>query len=115
MERHVPERYGWVNNDNEAVPKVRCAILDVVSWFPGVLQQLWIGRQHAMPARRTLQRKCVETRSGWSCWGSGENEAIRYGRASVGLRGLMEDCGSEESRRKTCCWASSADGRAECA
>ena len=25
----------WVSNNNEAAPKMRCAILDVVSWFPG--------------------------------------------------------------------------------
>ena len=42
MERHVPELHHWVGNDNGAAPKVRCAIFDVVSWFPGVLQQLWI-------------------------------------------------------------------------
>ena len=42
VERHVPELYDWVSNDNDAAPKVRCAILDVVSWCPGVLQQLWI-------------------------------------------------------------------------
>ena len=42
MERHVPELYDWVNNNSEAPPKMRFAILDVVSWFPGVLQQLWI-------------------------------------------------------------------------
>ena len=42
MERHVPELHDWVSNDNEAAPKVRCAILDVFSWFLGVLQQLWI-------------------------------------------------------------------------
>ena len=34
MERRVPEL--------QAAPVMRCAILDVVSWFPGVLQQLWI-------------------------------------------------------------------------
>ena len=42
MERHVPELYDWVRNNNEAAPTMRCAILDVVSWFPGVLHQLWI-------------------------------------------------------------------------
>ena len=42
MERHVPELYDWESNKNEAAPKMRCAILDVVSWSPGVLQQLWI-------------------------------------------------------------------------
>ena len=42
MERHVPELYDWVSNDNETAPEIRFAILDVVSWFLGVLQQLWI-------------------------------------------------------------------------
>ena len=44
VERHVLELYDWASNDNEseAAPKVRRAILDEVSWFPGVLQQLWI-------------------------------------------------------------------------
>ena len=32
----------WVRNNNDAALAMRCAILDVVSWFPGVLQQLWI-------------------------------------------------------------------------
>ena len=41
MERHVPELYNWVQKDNGAAPVMRCAILDVVFWFPGVLQQLW--------------------------------------------------------------------------
>ena len=41
MERHVPELYDWVQKNNEAVFEMRCAILDVVSRFPGVLQQLW--------------------------------------------------------------------------
>ena len=42
MERHVLLLFDWV------VPKpgehlaIRCAIVAVVSWFPGVLQQLWI-------------------------------------------------------------------------
>ena len=31
-----------MSNANDAAPKVRCAILDVVYWFPGVLQQLWV-------------------------------------------------------------------------
>ena len=41
MERHVPELCDRVQKNNEAAPVTRCAILDVVSWFPGVLQQLW--------------------------------------------------------------------------
>ena len=34
MERRVPELYDWVKNNNEAAPEMRCAIIDVVSWFP---------------------------------------------------------------------------------
>ena len=37
-----PELHDWVKNNNEAAPTMRRAILDVVSWFPGVLQQLWM-------------------------------------------------------------------------
>ena len=36
VERHVPELYGLVGNNDEASPEMRCAILDAVSWFPGV-------------------------------------------------------------------------------
>ena len=53
MERHVPELYDWVQKNNGAAPEMRCAILDVVSWLPG---------ERAVPARRTLQRKRVETK-----------------------------------------------------
>ena len=42
MERHVPELHDWVKAKREAAPVMRCSIMDVVSWFPGVLQQLWI-------------------------------------------------------------------------
>ena len=52
-----------VQKNTEAAPGVRCAILDVVSWFPGVLQ-LWIDVSVRCPHPETLQRKCVETRSG---------------------------------------------------
>ena len=40
VERHVPELPDCVSNDNDAAPEMRCAILGVVFWFPGVLQQL---------------------------------------------------------------------------
>ena len=46
VERHVPELYDWVSNDTDAAPKVRCAILDVVSWFLGVLD-VSVRCQHA--------------------------------------------------------------------
>ena len=47
----MSELYDWVSNNNEAARKMLCAILDVVSWFPGVLQQLridvYVRRPHA--------------------------------------------------------------------
>ena len=42
MQRHVLELYDWHTNKDGKAPVMRCAILDVVSWFPGVLQQYWI-------------------------------------------------------------------------
>ena len=42
MERHVPELYDWIRDKDGTAPVMRCAILDVVSWFPSVLQQYWI-------------------------------------------------------------------------
>ena len=38
MECHVE----LVRNKDEAALVMRCAVLGVVSWFPGVLQQLWM-------------------------------------------------------------------------
>ena len=89
MERHVPELYDWVQKNNEAAPEVRCAILDVVSWFPGVLQQLWIDVSVRCPHER-YNESASKTRGGCSGWGSGENEALWNGRASVGLRDLWK-------------------------
>ena len=42
LERHVPELYDWVIGKDVVTLVMRCAMLDVISWFPGVLQQLWI-------------------------------------------------------------------------
>ena len=39
LERRVPEPYDWVIGKDGVAPQMRCAILDVVSWFPGALQQ----------------------------------------------------------------------------
>ena len=92
LEPHVSELYDWVSGNNEAAPKMRCAILDVVSWFPGVLatKQLWIDVSVRCPHAERQQRKCVETRGGCSRWRSGEDEALWYGRAMVGLRDLWK-------------------------
>ena len=43
-------------------PAPRRGIVDVVSWFPGVLQQLWI--DVSVPTRRKVHWQCVETRGG---------------------------------------------------
>ena len=39
MERHVRDLFAAPKN---AELVQRCAVLDVVSWFPGVLRQVWI-------------------------------------------------------------------------
>ena len=77
MERRVPELYDWVQKNNEAA----CGLL-----LPGCPAAALDRRQRAIPACRTLQRKCIETRGGYSCWRSGENEALWNGRAVGGFR-----------------------------
>ena len=93
MERHVPELYdlGEVIK-NEAAPEVRCATLGCGLLVPRRPAATLDRRHHAMPACRTVQRKCVETRSGCSCWGSGDDETLWcMAVRSVGLRDLLED------------------------
>ena len=75
MERHVPGLYDWVQKNNEAAPVMRCAILDVVSWFPGVPQELWMDVSVRCPHAERY---------------NGENEALWNGRASVGLGDLWK-------------------------
>ena len=41
-ERPVRKLYDWTKPQGDAAPAMRCAMLDVVSWFHGVLQQLWM-------------------------------------------------------------------------
>ena len=63
IERHVPELYDWVKKSNEAAPEMRCAILDVVPWFQGVLQHLWIDVSvrcpHAERCNESASKPCV--------------------------------------------------------
>ena len=61
MERPVPELCDWVRNNNEAAPTMRCAILDVVSRFPSILQQLW----SACDARMQKGTTKVRRNQGW--------------------------------------------------
>ena len=84
MERHVPELHDWVSNNNEAAPEMRCAILDVVSWFPGVLQQLWIDVSvrcpHAERYNESASKPGVATVAG---------EAEKTKRHGMALRALV--------------------------
>ena len=96
MERHVTELYDWASNDNEAALMVRCAILDVVSWFPGVLQQLWIDVSVRCPH---AERHNESASKPWVAAVAGEAEKTkRYGTA-VRSR-LVEDWAAEEP---SCC------------
>ena len=42
MERRVLELYDWVIPKAGDDPVMVCAIMDVVCWFLGVLQQIWV-------------------------------------------------------------------------
>ena len=68
MSRHVPELFDWVKKNNEAASEMRCAILDVVSWFPGVLQQLWMDVSvrcpHAESYKESVSKPGVATVAG---------------------------------------------------
>ena len=85
MERHVPELYDWVKLKTDAEFVLWCAIMDVVSWFPWGPATTLDGRRRAMPARRMLQRKRVETRARCELWRAAENEAPESGSAVAGL------------------------------
>ena len=90
MKRHVPGLHDWVRNNNEAAPVMRCAILDVVSWFPGVLQQLWIDdsvrRPHAERYHESASKPGVAAVAGEV------EKTKRYGTAVRSL--AFETCGT---------------------
>ena len=79
MERHVPELHDWVRNNNEAAPVMRCAILDVVSWFPGVQHHLWkdvsVRCPHAERYNESASKREVAAVAG------GVEKTNRYGTA----------------------------------
>ena len=88
MERHVPELYDWVKKSNDAAPEMRCAILDVVSWFPGVLQQLWIDVSVRCPHAERYNESASKP---GATTVAGEAEKTQWnGRASVGLRDVWK-------------------------
>ena len=89
LERHVPELYDWVRNNSEAALVMRCAISDVVSWFPGVLQQLWIDVSVRCPHARRYDKSA--SKPGVAA-GAGEAEKTKrrwYGRAVTGFSRLV--------------------------
>ena len=86
MERHVPEFYDLVQKNKEAAPERRCAILDVVSWFPGVLQQLWIDVSVRCPHTERYNESA--SKPGVPAVAGEAEETKRYGTAvrAFGLR-----------------------------
>ena len=69
----------WVRNNNEVSLVMRCAILDVVSWFPGVLQQLWMD----VSVRCPHAERCSESASkpGVAAVAGEAEKTKRYGTA----------------------------------
>ena len=67
-----------------AAPVVHCVILDVVSWFPGVLQQLWID-----VSVRCLPADCYRESASrpWCAAGAGETEKTK--RCGTAARALV--------------------------
>ena len=88
-ERHVPELHDRVQKNNEAAPETRCAILVVVSWFPDVLQQLWmdvsVRGPHAESDNESASKPGVATVAA---------EAEKTKRCGMAMRALVfETCG----------------------
>ena len=88
MERHAPELYDWVQKEQRA-PEMWCAILDVVSWFPGVLQHLWtdvsVRCPHAERYNESASKPGAATVAG---------EAEKTKRCGMAVRALVfETCG----------------------
>ena len=90
MERHVPEFHDWLRNKDDAALVRRCAILDVVSWFPRVLQQLWIDVSVRCPhAERYNESAGVAAAAGdaekTKCFGTAVRALVfeTYGRLGI--------------------------------
>ena len=86
-----------VQKNNDAAPEMRCAILDVVSWFPGCPGAALDRRQRAMPASRTLQRKkrygmAVGLRDLWMTGRRGHQVAARFGNYGSGKWAVQPAC-----------------------
>ena len=89
-ERHVSGLHDWVKPKPDAELVLRCAVMDVVSWFLAVMQQLWMDVSVRCPHAEIDNEGASKRGGGCSCWGSAENEALWYGRAIVGLRDLWK-------------------------
>ena len=95
MERHVPELYDRVQKNNEAAPVTRCAILDVVSWFPGVLQQLWIDVSVRCPHAERYNESA--SKPGVAAVAGEAEKTTRYGTA---VRPLVFETYGRPGRRR---------------
>ena len=90
MERHVPELHGWVKQKPGDDPALRCAILDVVSWFPGSCGNS--GSISVCGARMWNVTMTVRRSQGWlQAAGQGECKAISYGRLCGESTKLLRD------------------------
>ena len=89
MERHVPELHEWVRNKDEAAPVMRCGILDVVSWFAGVLQQLWTVASVRCPHAERYNASA--SKPGVAAVAGEAEKTKRYGTAVRSL--VFETCG----------------------
>ena len=98
MERQVPELYDRVQKDDEAAPEMRCAILDVVSWFPGVLQQLWIDVSVRCPHAERYNESA--SKPGEATVAGEAETPKRYGMAVRWSSRLVEDWAA---RAPSCC------------
>ena len=117
MERHVPELYDWVKKQKRSGARGAVRHLGRGLLVTECLATTLYRRQRAMPACRTLHRKCVETRGCCDCGRDGENEAIWSGFAIAGLRDLRKtgrrrhqvaarlgEDGGERAVQPTRCW-----------
>ena len=102
--------YDWVKPQPDAEPVLRCSIMDVVSCFPEVLQQLWVDVSVRCPHAERYHESALETRV---AAGSGKLEKPkRYGAAVRSL--VFETCGRlggcDCSGVPSCCSGALASG-----
>ena len=101
-ERHVPELYDWDVPLGGTTPELRCAILDVVSWFPSVLQQHWIDVGVRCP--HADQYHDSASRPGVAASAGEAEKAQRYGEA---VRPLIYESYGRLGPRASSCYGTS--------